>query len=228
MKHSVLLLLIIVIATFASEARSDKNISGHPAPLSHELLPKPIALQDCSGVIIKEWRGSRGKNYTEVNSAAIEKLNKICKASVARFHSYLNQNGIQAKQCTFTQNVSVLPWDAFDSAGSTWGPGDGDDYRNLQDIKWRFNDRYAPGESIKEVLGWTDRNINYVFIINDVLDRESHHPPVAEIFSHELFHAMSNMCGVWETLGGSVESRQVKDEELASAFGKIIRKELKL
>lgn len=209
---------LIVASCFilwAGSAGAETRHVGRPEPQPEELLSAPIKLTECPGVTITEWRRSN-EPFSGESDDAIRVLNKTCKKSVELFMPFLNSVGIDFKQKPLEENISLLPWNGWDNNHKHWGRGDGDDYRNLQDFVYRFDTRFVKNEQKSEVYGWTDRNINYVFVLNDVLDKEDYHPPFVEVMSHELFHAISNVSGLYNKIGGD------RDEELAMDFGKFV------
>jgi hypothetical protein len=226
---SRILLVIVFIFSIIYKAQAQEKVSGHESPLPSELLPEPVVFENCSGIKIIEWRASKNKKNTEINKKSVYFINIICKTSFANFEPFLKSKGINysKKDLNIVQNISILPWDPFGEGswdGET-GDGDGDDYRNLQDYTYRFKNRtkfYKNGR-ITELLGYTDRNHNAVYVMNDVLNKDlKYNPKFAEVFAHELFHAMSNMNGVYDNLGKTTVERQNKDEELAHEFTKFL------
>lgn len=227
MLKSILVILIVLLFVYKSDAQT--NVSGHPTPLDTELLSSPIVLNDCNGIKIIEWRGSKDKPYTNVNQKSIEFMNKLCRLSFDEFKSFLQSKNLHVEtNKIFNYTVSLMPWDPFGTGN--WdgvnGDGDGDDYRNLQDYKWRFKDRmkfYDNNGSLVEIVGYTDRNINAIYMMNEPLKNNNElNSKFAEVFCHELFHAMSNNFGVYDILGKNVVEKQTKDEMLAKEFTKFL------
>jgi hypothetical protein len=217
------LLNILFTATTFLNQNPSSEIVGHIAPLPNELLSQPIILNDCPGVKIIEWTGSPNKPNTTPNEKTIDVLNKVCKQSQKMFVNFVSSYNLKVDtSLEFRYTVSILPWNAFDAAGKVWGPGDGDDYRALQDTKWRFNTRFQANDPIKEYLGWTERSLHHLFVLNDVLDHEKNHDSFIDVFAHELFHAMSEYYGLYSSLSENVSIRQNIDEKLADKFGKLV------
>lgn len=233
MLKTIIAFFIIFFIIYKAGAKEQEYIVGHPEPLPNELLSEPIVFKNCHGLKIIEWRGSKNKPETSPNKKSIEIINKLCKISLDIFISFLKSKNLSISgDFKYLDNytISLIPWDAFDSG--SWdgvpgnGPGDGDDYRNLQDSKYRFKDRmkfYDNQGNIMELLGFTDRNIKSIYIRNDVLSNNNEiNLKFAEVFCHELFHAMSNSFGIYDNLGKNASERQGKDEILAKEFTKFL------
>src|SRR5690606_15495063 len=118
---------------------------------------------------------------------AIKIMKATCKVALSMFEPYLKYKGYNfiVNENEFKVNISLIPWNAFDQSGRIWGPGDGDDYRNLQDTKYRFNKRPNSDTHFKEILGEFDRKSNIIFTINDTLDKDPNHEKFVSLFAHE-------------------------------------------
>lgn len=192
--------------------------SDHPTwPTDDELLNPPLKLKDCP-VTITEWRASKGKltAYTGRSQAGEDALSAVCSQAVAAYPKFLAKEHLahaRDPNVRFAESAALMPWD-IDT--------DGQDPRNLNDLRYRFRDRtrfYNELGQNLSVQGYTDRNDDYFFMRHDILYPDgSVNPHAITIFAHELLHAMNDQYGVYERLGGASEERSAKDETLARKF----------
>ena len=140
------------------------------------------------GFIIEEFWGEK------ITKGFIQRLNDTCLLAHSNFGPFLRRNGLKkAHDIEFYWSGSFIP--------------DGTCYRCLNDIEYRFANR--PN---KEMLsGYSNLDDLHSFI---GVNRDD----VIVTFLHELYHAMSEYYGVFDTLGNTFEERVVRDESLARQF----------
>lgn len=177
--------LVLSILLVAGVAFSDQRIVGHMTPLPEEKLENPITL-DC-GIIVQEVRG---------NSADYATLNSMCTHAYTNFWKFVDAKDLQTNhRARFIWNVSFLPDDTC--------------YRCLNDEQYRFRYRHVKGR----LVGYTDRDQRYAFVLSNNRDREFN-----VTFVHELFHAMSMYYGIYDNHPGNWSQKTAADERLAVEF----------
>ena len=192
MKHNSILFTLSLILS-QGLATADAKIIGHMIPLDQELLDQSLTIPNCSGLIIREWRG-------EFDNTDLDKLGEICKLTQDSFHSFLAQNRLEPQHDRpFNWSISIIP--------------DGQCYRCMNDVKYRFRYRFVP----QEVWGYTGRNERYTFTVNNI-----QMTLYKTIFTHELFHAMSMHYGIFDSHDDDNKEKLIKDEALARAFTKYL------
>lgn len=162
-------------------------------PLPSELLAPPIRLTgSCSGVGIREWHGDRSKE-------AIKLLDVLCRGAVAAFAGFAEEQNLKPDRVGRLEwNVALLP--------------DGHCNRCMNDLDGRFAERAGMGD----LVGYTARTDQYVFLTAEILDSDGKPKPLwVESWVHELWHALSQSSGVYyQQLWGDEEI----DEQLAQKF----------
>lgn len=180
----VFLLLFLGIAHVVHSA--SYKIPNHPKPLQEELLADPIKL-DC-GAIIMEWRGS---------DIDFNRVNALCSMSIKMFFPFVHARGYTTSSDKFIYKISIIP--------------ETTDYRDLNDIKYRFRNRAINREDLS---GYTDYVLEYIFTTSNISSNEFN-----VSFAHELFHAMSHYYGVlYQHEGKNLEEKIRIDELLAEKF----------
>ena len=233
MKNLFISLSFIFIFCFTFNAQAEEKVIGHPSPFQNERLFNAITLNDCSKVQIIEWKGSKNNKLTRISLEGIELINSICKFSELFFVSFAETHGYYLSNTAdpnwiprnLEETISLLPWKTMIHQGNVYiwdESGEGSQYRNLQDYKYRFPNRFIPGEARFEVYGWTDHKISGIFVLNDVLNTEPEHPKFTQTLAHEFFHALSHSSEIYYQMGDFTNERQEKDEKLADEFGKFI------
>jgi len=178
-------LIALVILLISTTSVADQRIVGHMLPLPEETLSSPVQL-DC-GIVIKEVRGG---------SLNVAKLNQMCSRAASSFFPFIEREGLTPMhRNSFDWNVSFLPEPRC--------------YRCLNDETYRFKFRHVHGM----LIGYTDLNQGYIFMLSDFSDREFN-----VTFVHELFHAMSMFYGVYNSHPGSWSDKTAADDRLAYAF----------
>jgi hypothetical protein len=176
--------LVLFIILVAGVAFADQRIVGHMTPLPEEKLENPVTL-DC-GIIVQEVHGSM--NYA--------RLNAMCTHAYENFWTFVDAKGLETRHRNrFAWNISFLPDDTC--------------YRCLNDEQYRFKFRHVHGR----LIGYTDRDQQYAFMISNHRDREFN-----VTFVHELFHSMSMYYGVYDNHGGTYAQKTAADERLAVEF----------
>lgn len=177
--------LAFLILFITSFVFADSKIEGNMPPFSEELLTEPINL-DC-GLSIVEKRGGKKLN--------VNKLNTMCDNVLKKFPQFIKKKGINVEFTYFDWKMSILP--------------ESSNYRCLNDLKYRFKYRQFQGD----VIGYTDYNSKYSFVLNDITDSQFN-----ITFVHELFHAMSMYSGAYESHSYNWQNRSSIDESLAQEF----------
>lgn len=206
------LIIPILLLLLAPSLSANQKIVGHMAPLDDELLSPALTLKkDCAGVAIREWRPSVNKDNTQPSRRAAKMMSEVCNLAVDHFDKYVREKGYTPRSLAkFRFNISLIPFDAYD---------DGTQYRNLNDISYRFAKRFRTIDqdgNPSHILGYTSRaGDDYVYLRNDPLTPNwKENPRFKVVFAHELYHAMSFRYGVWDQMGG--DSNQ--EEEMAYGF----------
>jgi len=186
------------------------RVPGHIAPLADELLAPPVELPDCPTVTIVEWRSTPDEEETtSPNDRAIAMLNTACKIVLERFPRFFAEMNISIQKPLHSGVLmSLMPANA---------DGYGSDYRNLNDLEYRFRDRSrsSDGEEIA-LWGFYHRKTRRLFLRNDLLiSKNKVNNDARMIFAHELFHALSDIHGVFEH---HCKGRPSCDERLARLF----------
>ena len=178
-------IIFILAILITSSAFADERIVGYMPPLPEEMLTDPITL-DC-GLTINEVRGG---------SLDVPRLNSMCMHAYDNFFKFIETKGLKTNHNNpFVWNISFLP--------------EATCYRCLNDEKYRFKYRYVHGA----VIGYTDKNQQYIFMFVDNKDRE-----FKTTYVHELFHAMSMYYGVYDNHPGGWSTKTAADEKLARGF----------
>lgn len=219
MKSKITLLTIIGVILFSNIASGDEHVVGHILPLPSELLAKPVKLKACPGFAIVEWKSSKDKHNTEQNEKTKKVIEDTCSISVKLFDEFIaKENLVKKNNNKLKITVSLLPWDVLGN-GTSWGDGDGDDYRNLNDVDYRFRDSIkvtGPNGGILDIWGLTERKLDHLFIRNDPLNSNNEPNKIfIKVLSHEIFHTLSSHYGIFDSLGSN---KQHKDEQLALKF----------
>lgn len=192
-ERSAALLLGLLVA-LPVPAHADEPTTGPMTPLPSELLPKPIRLTGgCSGVVIREWRDG------EPSKKAIRLLDVLCRGAVAAFAGFAEQQGWKPDRVgRLSWSVALLP--------------NGHCHRCLNDLEGRFAERAGMGD----LVGYTNRNDDYVFITSEILDTNGKPKAIwVESWVHELWHAMSQSSGVYYQ---HLWADEDADEKLAQKF----------
>lgn len=160
------------------------KVVGHPAPLPEERLDTSYTLTgQCSGVDIVEWQGVPSVQ-------AIRVIDNTCNVMVDRFYPFVREMGYSAsRRVAPSYSLSLL-------STST-------SYRSLNDNYYRFRNRplfcnkeggrCRPGEQPLPLIGWTDRDIRAIFLMNSTEASN-----FQALLAHELFHVLSFESGVFE------------------------------
>lgn len=157
-------------------------------PLPSEQLPNPIALKKCPGLAIHEWR--------RPDAHALQRLNRICRRAIMAFEPFLEKKNLQKQHDQpFFYDIALLR--------------DTTAYRGMNDVRYRF--KYRANK--KDLWGYTSKLKRFVFMVDTI-----YIPEMANIFSHELFHALSMHYGVFDSHGNTTAERVRTDEMLASEF----------
>lgn len=183
MKYILILLAIFI----ASTASADELIVGHMKPLPEELLDKPVRI---CGVSIREVRGAT------FSSEKVDELKARCAHAEQNFFRFAEYKGLELKhKQPFEWSFSFLP--------------EASCYRCLNDTSHRFKERFVSGN----VIGYTDKDRKYSWMLSAHWDREFN-----TTFVHELFHALSMHYGVYDSHPGTLEQKTEVDEALAQEF----------
>ncbi|HOU92444.1 MAG TPA: hypothetical protein PLU22_15430 [Polyangiaceae bacterium] len=177
---------LLALVSVAGSALADEPVVGHMTPLPEELLPTPVVL-DC-GATIREVRGG---------SPDMARLNRLCTHAFSNFFTFIRdlRHLEVTREDDFDWNVSFLP--------------EARCYRCLNDERHRFRYRFVRGA----LIGYTDRDLAYIFMISDPNDRE-----FRVTFVHELFHAMSMFYGIFDRHPGDWTEQAAADDRLAADF----------
>jgi len=186
MKPTTLCTFFIFIIFWVVPVSGDEKVTGHMAPFIDERLSSSIEL-DC-GVSIVENKDKR--------KLPVNRINNWCMKAVSRFPDFLKAKQIKintSKQ--FHWVLSFLPEDHC--------------YRCLNDLRYRFSERQFQAD----VIGYTDKNLQYSFVFDIESDKEFK-PTVI----HELFHAQSMFYGLYDKHSRDDFEKAAKDEVLADEF----------
>jgi hypothetical protein len=181
-----ILSVFVSLITISLTAEADTRIAGHMEPLDHELLSPEIRL-DC-GVVVRERQGK---------PVSVEALNNMCTYALRNFPKFVEEKKLRTNRNTgaFSWSLSILP--------------ESHCYRCLNDVKYRFRYRMIKAD----VIGYTEKNARYSFILNDESDKVYN-----VTFVHEMFHAMSMFYGVYDNHPGNWGQKTERDERLAKEF----------
>lgn len=169
-------------------ALASEMIVGHMKPLETELLTHPI--QFPCGLKIQEMRG------TSLDKDQREKMVGQCNVAKTSFFKFMAYKGIPTQnEKPFEWSLSLLP--------------ESNCYRCLNDTAHRFKYRFVQDN----VIGYTDKDARYSWVLSDVKDKE-----FDTTFMHELFHALSMYYGVYDAHPGSLQQKTDADEILAEEF----------
>lgn len=204
----------LIFALLPSSAVAEEKIVGNMMPFVSEMLPEPIRLKDsCKEVKVVEWKPTPGyERFTSPSKKSIRILNQVCNLAVSKFRSFVTKRGyhLSNKALTLKQSVSILPAD-LDRSGS--------EYRNLNDIEFRFFNRskeFDENGKAYAIWGYFQRHESFIYVRNDVLDDNGdRNKEFEKVFAHELFHAMSYTNGVYQQHKGNQDSQE---EYLAMRF----------
>jgi len=204
-----------VVEVVRSDTARTAKVKGHMFPFTSELLKNPIVLKDnCSNITIKEWWG------TEITPQSVNIINQTCNKAYRHFFPFVRMRGYKPDpNVKFEINVSMLPWSPLTN---------GRDYRALNDMTWRFEDRTRfcdedgriceAWETPFPLLGCASRIEKWIFIMNDVTLNDPEIPPFASVFSHELFHMYSFYYEVFDQYPGNENQKIAMDEKMARQF----------
>lgn len=182
--------ILLSTILFSTNSLAEQKTIGHSEPLPQEQLSSPIRLS--CGILISEISNA-DLNY--------KTLNKLCSFSVEKFFIFIHNKKLQPHHNSpFVWNISFLP--------------EGSCYRCLNDQQYRFYNRYVAGN----VIGYTDGNIHYIFMISNIND-----PEFNVTFVHEVFHAMSMFYGIYNNHPGNYANKSKIDDVLAEEFTSWLR-----
>lgn len=197
----------------ASSAAADEKVRGHMLPFPSEELSNPIKFTDnCASVSIVEWKPTtKLPNGSYPSTESSEIMNKICNLAHKKFVSFVRARGYNTNNIPqLHAEISLLPGHL--NLGGT-------DYRNLNDIDYRFFQRSKSfdmnGYAIP-IWGYYQRAAHHIYIRNDVLtEKKQKNNEFAFHYAHELFHALSYENGVYSQHTGDPDARE---ELLANIF----------
>lgn len=174
----------VVAATQAGPAVADDRWM----PTPEQRLVRPIELPGCHLTVV-EWRPSLGKPETLPSTEGIRRLGTLCQAAEKAFFAFVVAEGLpqppEFRTGRFRATLSIIPYDV---------ESDGAEPGNVNDRTGRFKDSVLDAWGPAVVLyGLTDLEQRHVFVRNDVSSET-----FAAVFSHEIFHAMSDQLGVRE------------------------------
>lgn len=182
------LVFAICLFLFSLPAHADRKIR-QMEPVQAELLSPSLELTDCPGVRVVEWRPASGfEKTTGPNNKSLGIINKTCAQARQAFIPFLKRKGIRFNHSLhdFEQKVSLIP------AIPRYG---GSEYRNLNDISFRFSSRVRELDENGHpypIWGYTNSGSKYIFVRGDVLlDNEMVNARFVTVFAHEMFHAMA-------------------------------------
>jgi hypothetical protein len=182
-------LFVLALLTAPAPARAQPDEPMTPLP--SEWLASPIHLP--CGLTIREWRGK-----SRPSRAMEAKLERWCVAAERHFVPFLHSRGLELPRPdrgAFRWSESLIP--------------DGDCHRCLNDYNGRFATRFTH----ELVWGYTSLPLRWSFMISDVRSEM-----FRQVFTHELFHAMSMYYGLYASHWGMWIVKSGEDEELARAF----------
>lgn len=190
-KRRNFLLGIAAVLLTSSLALADGKIKGHIYPLPSEEMSPPLRLS--CGVVIREWRA------VPITDAAKKKVDRLCTTAADYFVPFMRKHGYKVSKADldgFYFQYSMIP--------------NNSQYRNLNDIKYRFHDR----SWTIPVWGWTDHVDEWVFMIGNFWN-----PLFDKVFVHETFHALSLKAGTFDQHPGEYyKDREHVDERLCQQF----------
>lgn len=191
---------IIFFSLFLSKsilADNPNKIYGYMHPLKSEMLKTPITLSHCKNVQIIEWEKTFDIKYVDI-------IDNTCKLVIDNFDIFIKTENIKYYSIPkFSWNICLLPID--------------DQYRNMNDIFFRFKDRdkrILSDGSVVQIPGYTAHQLHDIFIYNQINDKK-----FVIVLAHELFHALSWHNGIYKSHNGN---KNKADEILAIRFTKYL------
>lgn len=181
-------------------------------PLASERLPKPIELASCPGVQIVEWRPTPGQcEETSPSAAAVAAVDTACAEAHRALVVFIGERRLAPLSgISMRIDVSLIPFE-----------GDlGRQYRNLDDVAWRFTWRASAAQGkpmwvVGEFSGGPRTgNRPAIYMRNDVLTRDG---DVNAGFRGTLAHELMHAAVVELSLLGRYPNH-ARNEELAEEF----------
>lgn len=207
MKHFLIVraaaVLLSTTAIGAAEEREPPS-ARVMTPLPEEQLPKAIWLSGkCSGIAIREWVVTN--NGSVRKPAAIRYMDRLCNQAVGAFGAFAAERKlVPAHSEQFNWRISLLP--------------DGDCYRCLNDLKYRFAYRAVQ----RPVWGYTGLYERYSFLLNEIYVVGVPDRMWRRVWVHELFHALSMHYGIFWAHADDNEERARIDERYAREFVDVV------
>jgi hypothetical protein len=190
------MLKLIITSLLLSIINEGPMVRGNPMPFESERI-SPISLsKECNNVKIIEWRGDR-------KESDVATINDVCNKVVDGFPKFIKEMGGEVPKTSPKYSLSIIPG--------------GNEYRNLNDHKYRFVDRpkfcsvdgreCRSGERPFDLIGYTDFINDHIFI-NNKINRK-----FQNTLAHEMFHELSQESGLYDTY-----KDPIMDERLADKF----------
>lgn len=203
-------IIIAILLFFSKNVRAEK-FDTQMFPTQAEKLVQPIKLtRSCKGIDIIEWRATRAMpESTGINPKSIELIDRVCNKVFKKINPFLVSQGRKPIKLTnIKQTLSLMPFDPL---------YEGIEYRNLNDIQYRFFNRrktYDQNGAVEPIVGYHQRVKKHIYLRNDVLDdiNLEVNSKFTETLVHELFHAITFEFGVFTAAEIELE------EKLASNF----------
>lgn len=177
-----ILLLAPLLLAEPTDTSSERR-AGHIVPFKHEQLDKPVKLS--CGLIVFEWRGSKPD---------FDRVGKWCDKAVKAFPKFIERKfNLKLKTSSyFEYSFSFIPF--------------GSDYRDLNDIEYRFDYRKV------KVYGHTNKLYDWSFVLSDTSHIEFNSTVV-----HEMYHAMVDYYSL-----GNIQN-QIVEEKSAVEFERWVK-----
>jgi len=205
-----LMIPIILLCAAPAVLHADIKVKGHIKPLPSELLAPQVKLNNhCDKVTIVEWRGtSNTLPLTTPSKKAIKVIDDICNLALSKFPEFARKKNLKPDMSvTFKAKVALMPASIYN---------EGLNYRNLNDIKYRFANRDR--QEVKYIWGLGAES-GYLYVRNDVLSNKNTANRRFEIiFAHELFHMISFQYNIFDKHSDIEEEKYKINEKLALEF----------
>lgn len=199
---AIIFTLAAAVATTASSALANPLT----LPNAEQRLAEPIEISACHLTIL-EWRPGKFSGVGP-SPQGIKRITEICVAAIRAFPNFVKVEQLQAQlDHPYHASVSIIPYNVYE---------DGMEPGNLND-DFRFKTRpkfYNEAGKELSLFGYVDREEDYIYIRNDIFT-----PEFKKIFSHEIYHMLSDQLGVYLFY---YSSHAIKDEDYARKFTKFM------
>jgi len=175
-------------------------------PNAQQRLAEPIEIPTCHLTIL-EWRPGLFSGNGP-SPLGIKRLTEICTTAIKAFPKFLEAEHLDAPlNIPFHASVSLMPYSVYE---------DGMEPGNLNDdVRFKTRQKFYNEQGRElSLFGYLDRDDDYIYLRNDVFTTE-----FKKVFSHELFHMLSDQQGTWDSY---YSQQSLKDEANARKFTKFL------